>query len=91
MQVVPTRKVRGKAAAAGAQAGRKQAGARGAATAAAAAPDASAALSPDDLLPRADISASITANLADRFTRCVSPSAATGRVSTISEYGLSRQ
>jgi hypothetical protein len=66
VQVVPMRKVRGRAPA-GAGPARKAKGAS-----AAAQPDEApaAALDPQDLLPRADISGAITPNLADRFGRC---------------------
>lgn len=67
VQVVPTRKVRGKAPA-GAAAARGKAKGAGRAAEAIAAP--AAALDPQDLLPRADISGAITPNLADRFGRC---------------------
>lgn len=72
VQVVPTRKVRGKAPAGAVPARR----AKGASAAAQAGEAPAAALDPQDLLPRADISGAITPNLADRFGRCGAQSAA---------------
>ena len=66
-QVVPVRKVRGK----GPTAAKGRASAPGAASGKAGkTKEVAEAAAPDDLLPRTDISASITSNLADRFVRC---------------------
>ncbi len=66
-QVVPVRKVRGK----GPTAAKSRASAPAAASGKAGkSKEVAEAAAPDDLLPRTDISASITSNLADRFVRC---------------------
>ena len=69
IKVVPVRSVRGRTVPAAKSATGR---ARAAASTSAAAPPSTMAVDADDLLPRTDISASITGRLADSFSRCSS-------------------